>query len=617
MSKSEIYTQVEGQKVKLTNLEKILYPGARISKAEIVKYYLQVAPHLLRYINNRPLTLIRFPDGIDKAGFYAKTRPDWTPDWIHSFAIEDSDETIPYLLAHNSAVIAWIANLGGLEIHPMQFTSTQPNPDHFIFDLDPPPDFKWSDLLEIASDLKVFLEDYNYRPFLKTSGSKGLHIYVPIRPRYTYDVMLMSVKSLAQDFIKRNGKRVTLKMNKEKRKGKLLLDIFRNHKGHTTVAPYSLRGKPWAPISMPITWDELDRISSSQHYTLKNYQERLDKQGDAWYNWNTYASNLHDVKKMIPVSIERENDMDLQFMSPMLAGQTETVPSNDKYHFEIKWDGIRAIIIVINEEIKIYSKSGRDLSSKFPELVSDRKNLVVSNGIFDGEIVCLDKKGRPEFHNVISRMHSTGKSKILAKSSSNPVYCYLFDILYCNGKEVMNLPIEERKEQLNRLVNTEGHFRISESVADGKGLYDASKNMNLEGIMAKRKESVYYPDQRSDQWLKIKCRTEVDCIILGYTKGKGDRAALFGALHLAQYDDSGNLIYRGRVGTGFDTKKMRYLLERFNNVRKVEKYILEKVDKERETIWLEPMLSCQIKYASMSSNDTFREPVFLRLKEDE
>ena len=645
----------------------------------------------------------------------------------------------------------------------MQFSSTQENPDHFIFDLDPPETLDWEEIKDLAFDLKAFFKEFDYHPFIKTSGSKGLHIYIPILPKYSFEQMLASVKALAQEFIRRNGSKVTLKMNKEKRKGKLLLDIFRNHRGHTTVAPYSLRGKPGAPISMPIRWKELEGLKSSQEFTIQNYKERIDTHGDAWENWMSYAAPLHDLKKSVPVSmpgdeskltsyktkrdfdstseppatvirgnddqyviqlhdasnlhhdlrlevegvlwswaipkgiphrkgvkrmairtedhpikyldyegvipkgeygagkmwvlsrgqykwkskeekklkfdllgdgfkksyslyntkddqwlIERKDDSkDLEFVSPMLVEQQKNVPTNDKYFFEIKWDGIRTIVIVQDDEIKIYSKSGRDLSSKFPELVADRKKILISNGIFDGEIVCIDEQGRPEFSKIISRMHSTGETSILKASKANPVFCYLFDVLDLDGKNVMNEPLEKRKEWLDSIIKTNAHFRISELVTDGQALYDASKTMNLEGIMAKRKGSTYYANQRSDQWLKIKFRNHADCVILGYTKGQGDRSALFGSMHLAQYNDSKELIYKGRVGTGFDSKKMKYLLSRFEELEKVEKYIEDKVDKEKETIWLQPKLHCEIMYASMSSNNTFREPVFVKLKEKE
>ena len=763
MPKSEIYTEIHGQKLKLTNLEKVLYPSAPYTKAEVIQYYLTVAPLLLKYIKNRPLTLIRFPDGIDKASFYAKSKPDWTPDWIHSFSISHTNEEISYLIAHNPAVVGWIANLGGLEIHPMQFTSEQPQPDHFIFDLDPPEDYNFEDLKNIAIELRSFFRGYGYHPFLKTSGSKGLHMYVPILPKYSFEDMMLTVKNLAHEFVKRNSNSVTLRMNKEKRKGKLLLDIFRNHKGHTTVAPYSLRGKKGAPISMPIQWQQLESINTSQAFSLDNYQEQLDLIGDAWENWSSYAQPLHDHISTIAVSNDQGNDqlseynkkrdfdltseppasvikgnddqyviqlhdasnlhhdlrleidgvlwswaipkgmphttevkrmairtedhpvkyLDyegvipkgeygagkmwilsrgqysviekrktklkfslladgfqrsyslyqtkgdqwliertdqsqlLSFKSPMLVEQLKEVPSVDKYHFEIKWDGIRTIVIVTDKQIHIYSKSGRDLSDRFPELVSDRKKIKISNGIFDGEIVCIDAEGRPQFSKVISRMHTAGSQSILNASNKNPAYCYLFDILNLDGKDITQWLIEKRKDCLDAIIKTNGHFRVSELVQDGKALFTASQSMNLEGIMAKRKSSKYYPDQRSDEWLKIKFRNHADCVILGYTAGQGDRSALFGSLHLGQYDDQGTLEYKGRVGTGFDHSKMQALLDKLDTIKRTDKYIEDKIDKEKETIWLQPKLKCEIMYASMSSNDTFREPVFVKLKEEE
>ncbi len=763
MPKSELYTEIVGQKVKLTNLEKLLYPKSKISKAEVIQYYLEIAPKLLKYIRNRPLTLIRFPDGIEKANFYAKTKPDWTPEWIDSFSITHTNETIPYLLAHNEAVVAWIANLGGLEIHPMQFSSDQENPDHFIFDLDTPQNFNWENLKDLAFELKVFLKEYGYHPFIKTSGSKGLHIYVPILAKYSFDQLLRTVKSLAQEFVKRNSSLATLKMNKEKRKGKMLIDIFRNHRGHTTVAPFSLRGKFGAPISMPIFWDDLESLNSSQDYHIRNYQLYLEKKGDAWENMEAYAKNLHDAKTQINLSIEdssdkladynKKRDFDrtseppatvivgknnqyviqlhdasnlhhdlrlevdgvlwswaipkgiphakgvkrmaiqtenhpvkyldfegaipkgeygagkmwvisrgeykwiskqkeklkfeligegfnksyslfrtkedqwlierldvedkLTFVSPMLTEQMKHVPPKTKYLFEIKWDGIRTVIVVRDDEIKIYSKSGRDLSMQFPELVMDRKKILISNGIFDGEIVCIDKQGKPEFSRVISRMHTKGEQSIQQVSRKNPVYCYLFDMINLDGKDVTNEPLEKRKEWINSIIKTNGHFRVSELVEDGQALYELSKKMNLEGIMAKRKGSKYWIGQRSDQWLKIKFRNHADCLILGFTKGQGDRAALFGSLHLGQRNNDGSIVYKGRVGTGFDHIKMKSLLRKFDKIKRVEEYVFENVEKRKETTWMEAVLECEIIYASMSSNDTFREPVFVKLIERE
>jgi len=761
MPKSEVYTEVNGQRIKLTNLEKILFPKLQISKAEVVQYYLTVAPHILRYIKNRPLTLIRFPDGVDKAGFYAKTKPDWTPDWISSFDIKHSEETIPYLLAKGQAEVVWIANLGGLEIHPMQFSADQQNPDHFIFDLDPPEDFHWDDLVEIAYKLKAFCAEHGYSSFIKTSGGKGLHIYVPIRPIYPQEEMVQSVKNLSAEFIKRNRNLVTLKMNKEKRKGKMFLDIFRNHRGHTTVAPFSLRGKPDAPVSMPFLWSDLEHISSSQHFTLKNYKEYLDLNGNVWLDWRNFERELHDkrssqhavltdhsllneyahkrdfkstneppalvesgendeyvvqlhnasrlhydlrlevdgvlyswaIPKGLPIKtgvkrlairtenhpmkyvdfegtipkgeygagemwiasrgkykliknkkdslsfefesgslngkfsiyhtkedqwiIERKSsEQTLSFIEPMLVEQKKSVPNNDKYLYEIKWDGIRCILVFEKDSLKIYSKSGRDLSSKFPELSAHRNKIKATNAIMDAEIVCLSPEGVPDFSKVISRMHLNGPQKIVRARKTNPVFCYVFDLLHLDGIDTTKDKIEQRKEWLDVLIERDGHFRHSEFFADGKELFEACKKMGMEGIMAKQKGSSYYTKQRSSVWAKIKFRSHADCYILGYTKGQGDRSSLFGSIHLGVKEE-GVLVYKGRVGTGFDSIKMNMLLERFSKLKTKKQYIEGDIEKVNETIWLKPELLCEIKYASLTSNGTFREPVFVRLKEIE
>lgn len=761
MPKSEVYTEVNGQKVKLTNLEKILFPALNISKAEVVKYYLEVSQNLLQFIKNRPLTLIRFPDGVDKPGFYAKTKPEWTPNWISSFDIKHSEETIPYLLAKGSAEVVWIANLGGLEIHPMQFSSDQPNPDHFIFDLDPPENFNWENLIEIAFKIKAFCSEHGYASFIKTSGGKGLHIYVPITPLYTHDEMVASVKKLSAEFVRRNGNLVTLKMNKEKRKGKMLLDIFRNHKGHTTVAPFSLRGKPNAPISMPFLWKDLEGLESSQRFTLKNYSEYLVQNGNVWRDWRNFERTLHDkdsatqvavsdhsslqeyaqkrdfnstnepvakvehglndeyvvqlhnasrlhydlrlevdgvlyswaIPKGLPIkkgvkrlAIRTENhpmkylnfkgiipkgeygagemwiasrgkykliknsqgsikfeflsgalhgefaiyhtkedhwiiecksdDHTLEFVKPMLVEQKKEVPKSDKYLYEIKWDGIRCILIFENESLKIFSKSGRDLSSKFPELIAQRDKVKASNAIMDAEIVCMDNNGVPNFSKVISRMHMTGTQKIAGTQKTNPVFCYVFDLLHLDGADTTNNILEERKAWLDVLIEGNGHFRLSEFFIDGKELFEASKKMGMEGIMAKKKGSKYFIDQRSDVWSKVKFRSHADCFILGYTKGQGDRSALFGSIHLGQEVD-GKLIYKGRVGTGFDAKKMEMLLDRFSKLKRKKQFIDGDIEKLQETTWIEPELKCEIQYASLTPNGTFREPVFVKLIEEE
>ena len=762
MAPKYIHTEIEGRKLKISNLDKVLYPSVNVTKAEIIQYHIDIAPYILKYISNRPLTLIRFPDGIEKTTFYSKSKPEWAPEWIDSVDIGHSDETVTYVVAQSTPTLVWLANLAALEIHPMQMTKdTIELPDHYIFDLDPPENGDFEVVKMIALKLKSFLESYNHTPFVKTSGSKGLHIYVPIIKQSSHEEMTTWVKKIARIFVSQNPKISTLAMSKERREGKILIDIFRNHKAYTTVAPYSLRGKSGAPISFPIPWEIVHDLKSSKEIHIKNYKSYLEKYGDAWSSFYDSAANmvssemtpdvvdekvlkklesyvskrdlettpepglepigssgnqfciqLHDAQNLhydlrlehegvlmswaIPKGLPhdkgvkrlaiRTEDHPMKYLTfegvipkgaygagemwvytageiewieksekkykfklvskdynrsfqlyrtrneqwlveltanadfdsielpiqPMLAGVRKEVPTDKKYIYEIKWDGIRCIIYLANEKIQIFSRSGRDISEKFPELL-DPEMFDVESGIFDGEIVSLDEQGRPIFSQVISRMHTVGKKSIERLMNKTPVVGYLFDCIMLDGKYINKEPLDRRQAWLNVALKKGKAYRMSEALTDGKALFDATKGMNLEGIMAKDKTAQYYIGQRSDAWVKIKHRTIEECYIAGYTAGKGDRSELFGAMHLVRAEDNGDWTYMGKVGTGFDADKMKALLELF------EKYIIEKkafdavTDDDRNSTWLEPVLRCEIQYASLANTGVYREPVFIKL----
>lgn len=758
MPKKEIITEIEGRRLKLTNLQKILYPEVGIMKAEIINYYITVAPVMLKYISGRPLTLIRFPDGILANRFYSKNKPNWTPQWIASVKV-DKDDDITYIMANEPATLAWTANLATLELHPMQIRSNHLKfADHFIFDLDPPETADFNVVKELALNLKPFLESYGYHPFIKTSGSKGLHIYVPIIPQYDNATMLTTIKALAKAYIKQDPS-VTLKMSKEKRKGKVLLDIYRNHKSQTCVAPYSTRGKSGAPVSTPITWEELPGLTSSKAFDIHSVLKRLETVGDPWDSFyehavqlhdqsnkssesltkyaqkrdfsktnepdatpisstpnNRYviqlhdASNLHydlriedegvlrswaipkglptkngikrlaietephpikyltfegvipkneygggemwifdtgeyeyikkDTKKikiclskgkikgtfnlintkgsqwLVDTDIEESKIKDLKSVSPMLASMGEKIPNNASYFHEIKWDGIRVFVQKKGKYVKITSRNGNDLTDKFPLIVESFASQEPQEIIADGEIVALNPNGTPNFSKVVGRMHLNGKEAIAKAAKRTQTVFYAFDCIYLDGLSIMHLPIEKRREWLRVNIKVEEYIRYSQSFDDGQQLFDAIKIQGMEGIMCKLKGSKYDPGNRSKSWLKIKVRETDEALIIGYTKGKGDRSALFGSLHLAKLEGK-SLVYYGKVGTGFDQAKIKKLLKLLKEVPTTKKPIKDTIEEEHNSIWIEPQYICEIKYASMTSNNTYREPVFLKMKKND
>lgn len=765
MPSKYVHTEVKGRKLKLSNLDKILYPSVGVTKAEVIQYALTIGPYLLKYLAGRPLTLIRYPDGVGKKQFYSKSKPDWTPDWIDSIGIQHSEEVINYIIANDEATIVWLANLAALEVHPMQMTKDKmDHPDHFIFDLDPPENGDFEIVKEIALKLKGFLANYGYKTYVKTSGSKGLHVFVPLVKNSTHEEMVDAVKKIARVFVNQNKETSTLAMSKEKRDGKTLIDIFRNHMAHTTVSAYSLRGKEGAPISFPIPWEVVPDLKSSKDIHIRNYNDYLNQFGDAWDNFYTDARPLHTQKEeketidpaikkklstyvskrdfeltpepsLAPVSgsgnqfciqlhdaqnlhydlrlenegvlmswaipkglpfekgikrlairtedhpmkyltfegvipqgqygagemwiftkgeiewiektdkkykfklvskdynrsfkmyrtrdqqwlIELEDNFDFPEISmplkPMLAGVRKEVPLGVNYIYEIKWDGIRTILLLNKDTIKIFSRSGRDITKQFPEL-ANADHFDVESGIFDGEIVNLDEQGRPIFSNVISRMHSQGAKAIENGMTKYPVTCYLFDCLMLDGKHITKEPLHRRQAWLKTALKKGKPYRMSEAITDGNALFEAAKQMQLEGIMAKDKNGKYELGQRSDNWLKVKFRSVDLCLIAGYTKGQGDRVQLFGALHVLKQEDNGELKYMGKVGTGFDSKKMKRLLELFENKITDKKQFIEKTDDDHTSVWLIPTLKCEIQYASLSSNGTYREPVFIKLIEE-
>ncbi len=186
MAKDSQIVKVGKRKIELSNLKKVLYPDDNIIKAEVIEYYLKIAPTILNHIKGRPLSLVRYPDGIYGEKFFQKNRPDWAPDWVEYETLGSEDKK-DYIIATEEATLVWLANLACLELHQMH--SKKPDydkPDYMVFDLDPPEGSKFTNVVEAALELKPVLENYGYHPFAKTTGGKGIHVVVPIEQKYGF-----------------------------------------------------------------------------------------------------------------------------------------------------------------------------------------------------------------------------------------------------------------------------------------------------------------------------------------------------------------------------------------------------------------------------------------------
>ena len=300
---------------------------------------------------------------------------------------------------------------------------------------------------------------------------------------------------------------------------------------------------------------------------------------------------------------------------PMLADSSPTPPKGEQYIYEVKWDGIRALITLEEGQVKIRSRNNNDITKQFPELTEADKCFRGTCGLFDAEIVCLDSAGRPDFKKVIHRLMAQGEHTINMLARSSPVYGYVFDCLYLDGRPLINEPLMKRREWIQDTVKAGSPYRISETEEDGDLLFAAAKLHNLEGIMAKDKNGKYWPGKRSDSWQKVKVRNSAECLIIGYNEGLGNRSTTFGGLHIAEIKD-GKLIYRGKVGSGFNDADLKEIGSLVKSLKHIKKPIEKKVLDEKVSQWVESKYFIEVNYASLTPDNNYREPVFVRMRPD-
>jgi bifunctional non-homologous end joining protein LigD len=769
-SRTSQIAQVGKRKVELSNLKKVLYPDDQITKAELIEYYLKIAPTILAQVKGRPLSLVRYPDGIGGESFFQKNRPEWAPDWIEHVAL--GEEKKDYVIATEEASLVWLANLACLELHQMHSRAPHfDKPDYIVYDFDPPENFKFPNVAELALEFKEHLESFGYHPFVKTTGRKGLHVVTPIEPKWGFHEAFEAAKAVAQPFVDARA-RLTLQIKKEYRKDKVLLDIYRNRQSQTIVSAYSLRGLSGAPVSTPLRWEELDSIESPRAFNLHNVPQRVTQNGDPWEAIAAYATAIHSEKKAVkpskknlkpartyktPEQLEtysskrsfaktpepapaqitgagnafvvhrhhasrlhydlrleqngtlrswavpkglpprpgimrlavKVEDHPLEYLQfegaipkgeygggmmwkfaqglyeitkekkdgfyfrlqsrelsaeyrthhtkdnqwllervdnpqtdwlrdpiePMLAKPAEEPPDSGEYVYEVKWDGLRSLISLDEGRLTIHGRNRMDMTTQFPELLVPEEAFRATSGLFDGEIVCLESDGKPNFKNVIHRMQQKTEGGVERARAKYPATCYLFDCLYLDGRPIINEPLTRRREWLGDALKKDSTYRLSQTVEEGAALFEAAKETGLEGIMAKERASAYVPGKRSQAWLKIKARRTAECAIIGYTRGKGDREKSFGAVHLAQANDHG-LKYVGKAGGGFDDPALKAVFAELEKLPRIKRPIKEKPLDDAHSIWVEPKLMCEVKYASLTNDGMLREPVFLRLRPD-
>ncbi len=280
--------------VRLTNADRVVFDGPGVTKLDLARYYEKVAGRMLPYIVDRPLTLVRGPEGASKPTFYMKHSGVWAPSALRRVKIQEKTKIGEYLVVDDLPGLIALVQMGILEIHTWNSTAAHmERPDRIVFDLDPDPSVGWPAVVDAARLVRARLLQLDLISFVKTTGGKGVHVVVPLRPGATWEESFEFSRGLSEQIERADPRHFTTVMPKAARKGRILIDFLRNNRGNTSVAPYSTRAKPAAPLSAPITWDELTSDLRPDQFTLANIGERLARQKkDPWAEYAKVKQRL-------------------------------------------------------------------------------------------------------------------------------------------------------------------------------------------------------------------------------------------------------------------------------------------------------------------------------------
>ncbi|MSQ23282.1 MAG: ATP-dependent DNA ligase [Chloroflexi bacterium] len=303
-------------------------------------------------------------------------------------------------------------------------------------------------------------------------------------------------------------------------------------------------------------------------------------------------------------------------LAPMLPSLTEKAFSHPDWIFEPKLDGIRAIALLQEDSVRLLTRAGNDATSRYPALEHDLAKLD-REIVLDGEIVALDDSGRPSFERLQQRMHLARPADIRRADQTVPIVYFVFDVLYADGYDLRRVPLQQRRRLLESSVTSSERIRLVESFAeDGETAFEAFVGFGLEGIIAKRADSLYEPGRRTQAWLKVKATLSDDFVVVGWTPGVGARAPTFGALALATFDSEHNLRFVSTVGSGFDDRMLQELRQRLDALVTNEAPVGEAPASYGPIKWVRPELVVEVKFNQWTEDGRLRAPVFMRLRDD-
>jgi len=304
-------------------------------------------------------------------------------------------------------------------------------------------------------------------------------------------------------------------------------------------------------------------------------------------------------------------------LSPMLASPCKAPFSNADWISEPKMDGIRGIAFVKAGQTKLHSRRGLNLTSQYPVLSDALARLCPVDMVLDGEIIALDNAGRPSFQHLQQRMNLMKEADVERAEKSVPVFYFVFDILYAGNVSLLSVPLRERKLILKTILGSHPQIQILQHFdSDAELAYESCINLGFEGIVEKRLDSLYESGRRSPSWLKIKAQQTDEFVIGGFTAGQGSRGTTFGALLLGQYNETGEFIYCGSVGTGFDERLLNQTMRKMLPLHISKCPFKKRPDEKKQVVWIKPEIVIEAKFMDWTRDRHLRTPVFLRFRDD-
>ncbi len=596
--------------VRVSSPDRVLWPatdaGPEITKGDLAAYVVTVGEPLLRAIGDRPVTLQRFPEGIDGEEFWSKNPPEGAPDFVRTVSCRyPSGRRHPQLVVDEVASAVWAVQMNTITFHPWPVrTADNDNPDELRIDLDPQPGRSFADSVEAAFGLREVLSDIGLTGWPKTSGNRGVHVYVRVRPTHEFLDVRHGVIGIARELERRLPDLVTTAWWKEERGEKVFVDFNQACRDRTIASAYSPRPLPGAPVSTPVSWEELRDVDPTR-FTILTVPELVADRGDAWQGIDEAAGDVAgavalwdedvrerglgelnfppDYPKMpgepprvqpskrradktdeeyLPPKTERDAAWNLPVVppvSPMLAKAVKGFPTTE-VSFEPKWDGFRSVVFRSGDQVEIGSRNEKPMTRYFPEIVDAVKAELPDRIVLDGEIILVRPgEDRLDFELLQQRIHPAA-SRVTRLAAETPASFVAFDLLALGDEDFTGRPFRERRavlEEALRGVRAPIHLTPATSErAVAQRWFEEFEGAGLDGVVAKPLDGVYEQDKRV--MFKIKHERTADCVVAGYRTHKSGED-LIGSILLGLYAADGQLHSVGVIGA-FPMARRRELL---------------------------------------------------------